>query len=683
MKKDYIVNQHDIRDCGACCLESIIKYYKGFIPLEKIRLDTKTDNNGTTAFNLITAAKKYGFNAMGKKMKEIKENDISLPAIAHIITERGINHFVVIYKIKNNVVHIMDPAKGYIKENIETFKTKWTNIILIFEPIKKIPLYENKNHLVSLFINILQQENKLTYKLISTQVIITILSIIISYYYKISISVIESSTINSLIFTIIIFFICNISKVYITYLKDEYCTYLSKNIDLKIIPDFISHILKLPLNIIKGRRAGEIITRINELNNIKELFSNIIVSFFLETALIISSSYFLYSINNTLFFLLCLKSIIYLIIGLITNPVIYRKINDNIDLGTEFNSELVEKIDSIDSIKNLNIVDYIDNILQEKYTIYIKDTFHFSKFNNLITLLKNITYDIGLFIINSYGIILVSQNKISFLSLVTFNTLISYFIEPIINLINLIPKINFLRLSLSKVNEFLNIKVEQEGEKQYFKTGDITFNNLSYSYNDYNQILNNINIHIKNNSHITLKGNSGCGKSTLCKILSKNIEDYKGTIKIDNINIKDYSLNTIRNSIVYVSQREKIFTDTIKNNILLNKKISIHELNHFLKISKVDEIINNKNFRLDSLILDSGYNLSGGELQRIILARALVRKPKILILDEALSEVDNITASTILSNLDKYLKNTTIIFISHNEELKFNNVITMEKCNAK
>ena len=99
MKKKYIVKQNDIKDCGACCLLSIIKYYDGNIPLEKIKIDTKTNINGTTAFNLINAAKKYGLNGFGKKLNKIEIENIILPAIAHITTEKGLNHFVVIYKI--------------------------------------------------------------------------------------------------------------------------------------------------------------------------------------------------------------------------------------------------------------------------------------------------------------------------------------------------------------------------------------------------------------------------------------------------------------------------------------------------------------------------------------------------------------------------------------------------------
>ena len=115
----------------------------------------------------------------------------------------------------------------------------------------------------------------------------------------------------------------------------------------------------------------------------------------------------------------------------------------------------------------------------------------------------------------------------------------------------------------------------------------------------------------------------------------------------------------------------------------MNKKINNDELNKVLKITKVDELINKKELRLDSYLFDSGYNLSGGERQRIILARSILMKPKILILDESLSEVDKETEENILNSIDKYLKNITIIYITHTNSKSFTNLIEMEKLYVK
>lgn len=677
MKTKFIVRQQDAKDCGVCCLESIIKYYGGFVPLERLRAETRTDINGTTAYHLIKTAKKYGFTALGKKNVKLDDKNLILPAIAYVITDQGMNHFVVIYRISKNYVTIMDPAKGLKTIKKEEFTKIWTNIVLLFKPFKKIPYFELKYKLKDLFMDILIKERKLIFKTIFITFIITVLSLISSYFLKIAIYSIENSYLNTTLFIIFIYFFVYIFKVYFEYIRTDLTIYLNKDIDLLLIPEFISHIVNLPLDIINSRTSGEILTRVRDLNNIKDLFSDIFITIILDLFLTISSIYLLYSINSHLFFILCIVAILYIIVGLLTNPMINKMINDNIDLETEFNKTVSEKISSLESIKNLCLTNVTNSILEEKYCAYEENTFFHTKQLNFFLTIKQSINEIGVFILTSIGLYLISQNKLSLISLITFTSLLSYFIDPIKNTIDLLPKFSLINLSFDRITEYINLEEETLGTKVPFKTGDIVFKNITYSYDDINNILDNISLTIPQNSHVIIKGHTGCGKSTLIKMINRTINDYQGNITIADINIKDYSLITLRSNILYVSQREKIFNDTILNNIVLNHHISQKELNKVLKITKVDEIINKKSLRLESILYDEGYNLSGGERQRIILARSILRHPKILLLDESLSEIDRVSEKEILKSLDEYLTDTTIIYISHTNTDYFNTVIEM------
>lgn len=679
MKKKYIVRQQDAKDCGVCCLESIIKYYGGYIPLEKLRQETRTDINGTTAYHLIKTAQKYGFTAVGKKNVVIDDKSLILPAIVHIVNEHGMNHFIVLYGVNNNYVTVMDPAKGLIKMKKEEFKKQWTNIILIFKPFKKIPLFKLKYKLKDLFLEILTKERKIIIKTIAVSLLITLLSLLTSYYLKIVISSVENNYLNTTLFIILIYSFLYILKVYCEYIKNDLIIYLNKNIDLLIIPEFINHIINLPLDIINSRTSGEILTRVRDLNNIKELVSEIFVSIVLNIFLCLSSIYFLYSISNHLFIILLLITILYVAISIIANPFINRMINDNIDLETEFNSELSEKISSLESIKNLCITEQAYDSLENSFCRFEENTFFHMKQLNFFLSIKQSINELGIFLLTSIGIYMISKNELSLLSLITFTSLVSYFIDPIKNTVDLLPKFSLINLSFDRLTEYINLSQEQLGEKGSFYNGDIIFQNISYSYDDLNKVISNVSFKIEEKSHILIKGHTGCGKSTLIKMINRTINDYKGNISIAGINIKDYSLNTLRSNVLYVSQREKIFNDSILNNIVLNRKISERELNKVLKITKVDEIIDKKSLRLESILYDEGFNLSGGERQRIILARSILKHPKILLLDESLSEVDKKTESEILNNLDEYLKNTTIIYISHTNTNCFKNIIEMGK----
>ena len=217
------------------------------------------------------------------------------------------------------------------------------------------------------------------------------------------------------------------------------------------------------------------------------------------------------------------------------------------------------------------------------------------------------------------------------------------------------------------------------GKEEEFYNGSIVFKQVSYSYDDYHMILDNINLEINKGDRILIRGKICIGKSTLLQLLNRNIEEYKGKIMIKGINIKDYSLATIKKNVRYVSQKEGLFTGTIKDNIIFDKDIKIDYLNEIIKITRLEEVIDKKELRLNTLLVDSGANISGGERQRIVLARAIIDKPAILILDEALSEVDEGLEQSILNYLKEFLKESTIIYISHHNMVDGFKIFNLEE----
>lgn len=186
--------------------------------------------------------------------------------------------------------------------------------------------------------------------------------------------------------------------------------------------------------------------------------------------------------------------------------------------------------------------------------------------------------------------------------------------------------------------------------------GDIVVNNLTYTYNEEEKILNNVNLTIKEGSKVLIYGPSGSGKSTFLKILKGYYPTNRGSVFIGDIDLCDYK----NNDIVYISQNEVLFTDSIINNIGNNEQFL-----NLAKMCKVDEIVQNNNLGYNMIIEENGFNISGGQKQRIVLARALNNLKNILLIDEGLSQVDTNMERVILKNIFKYFKDKTIIIISH------------------
>ena len=666
MRKVKVVKQRDAKDCGACCLSSIILYYGGYVPMEKIRLDTLTNDEGVNALNMINAARKYGFNATGVKIDSLFDKKVFFPAIAHTINKNGYEHFVVIDRITINNVFIMDPAKGTIKMKINEFNQIWTNVLILFYPKVKIESFVKDKTLLKKFIEIFYREKNNIITIIIVGIILTLLTILGSYYFKIIIDLIVQHNDFKFVKIFIIFFlVITLFKVYFIMIKKNIEIYLNKNIDCILLSHFTKHILNLPIGVVRSRSSGEILTRLHDLINVKNLIVEIIISGLLDLFIMIISIPILCGINKILFFSLLIMTFIYILIGILFSKLIYRFAYNNLEKETILNSKILEDIEMVQSIKNLN---EIENVLKKEENIisdYLYHTLKLSKLINIDNILKTFISELTLFLINSIGFYLFYKGTISLTSLITFNALLVYFLEPIKSIVISIPRYNFIRAGIDKINDFLSISTETMGINQKLKNGNICIKNLTFSYDNYNLILKNINFIINENEFILLKGKSGTGKSTLCKILLKYLTNYKGSILIGNKNIKDYSINTLRNNIVYVSQNENLFSGSIVDNILFYRDISVDKFDEICKICFINEIVENKPFRYETVINNDTSFISGGEKQRIILARSLLKEGNIYLFDEPLSEVDYNLEKKIIINLKRYLNNKTVIYITH------------------
>ena len=673
-----VVRQRDEKDCGVCALLSIIRYYKGSVPLEKIRLDAKTTNEGTTALNLILASQKYGFEAVGVKLNNIYDIK-QFPAIAHMNLKKGYTHYVVIEKITKDKIFIMDPAKGKVVMKVNDFICEWSNVVLLFYPKQKIIVLKNEVTIFNLFTRIMKSEKSLIKIIIFISFLLMLLSILLGYYFQILFSSITNGySYKYLKIIVVIFLIFTIFKIILSFYRTYLENHLNKNIDCLLNSDFLSHLYNLPLNVITSRNAGEIISRVNDLTSIKNIITEIFMSSTLDLILVVIAVPLLINISKNLFFILFLIIILYFLIGLIFSKVIFKRAYQNISYEADFNNNLIEDIKMINSIKNLNIVSPALKKLESKLTNYLYDSYLLNIVINKEKTLKSIIYEIGFFIINTYGLYLLYKSKISLINIITFNTLLSLFLDPLKNIVDSIPKYCYMKATISKINDFLSLKKENLGNIEETYGYELRFKNLTYSYNKFESIIKNFNLVIPEGNFILLKGPSGSGKSTICNILNKYINDYDGNILLGAINIKDLSINTIRKNIIYVNQNENIFSGTIRENIVLDKKISEVDFQYICYLCKIDEIVKKRPLRFETFISPDENNLSGGERQRIILARALLNNFNILLLDEALSEVDMKLELSILKNMRKLYKDKTIIYISHKKYPKiFDNVINL------
>lgn len=669
MKKDLIVIQDGAKDCGASCLLSIIRYYGGNISKEKLIDMTKTTKDGTTFFGISSAAESLGLTTKSYKVDDIDKIKKIIPPILCQINNNGYNHFIIIYKIYNNHLLIMDPSKGKEVIDLFDFNNIWTGYIMLFE--KNLPLINNK-------------ENKIFGKIIKEVIIknkgnilfITILSLIIttstclaSFYSEVVFDKVIDTEINNLIFITLIFFILFIIKNITNFIRNHLLIYLNQKLDISIILNAFSKIILLPYRYYKNKTTAEVLSRINDLSYVKKFISKIIITIFLDPLVFIIAFIIIYTINRKILNIFILTEILYLIIILIFNKTIKKytiQSQKNIAL---INSAIVESVSSFETIKGLNIEDNMIYKFSQNYSKALNTNYNLEKLNNTISLLKEFITDISLLLINFCSFKLIMTNHLTIGNYMTITMLSNYLIYPIRNIINLTEEYHYVKNSITRANNLFEVEDENiYDDKKLEINGNIKITNLKYTFNNKNYILKNINLFIKDKDRVILLGPSGSGKSTILKILYKYLEVDRKTVYINGYDINDYSLIDIRKNITYISQNEIIYNDTIRNNIILDREVSEIDYLNICHLLHIDDIVKDNILGYDYILEENAINLSGGQRQKIILARSLLKRSNIIMIDEGFSQIDIETEREILQNIFRYFYNKTFIVISHRTE---------------
>lgn len=669
MKKDLIVIQDGAKDCGASCLLSIIRYYGGNISKEKLIDMTKTTKDGTTFFGISSAAESLGLTTKSYKVDDIDKIKKIIPPILCQINNNGYNHFIVIYKIYNNRLLIMDPSKGKEVIDLFDFNNIWTGYIMLFE--KNLPLINNK-------------ENKIFGKIIKEVIIknkgnilfITILSLIIttstclaSFYSEVVFDKVIDTEINNLIFITLIFFILFIIKNITNFIRNHLLIYLNQKLDISIILNAFSKIILLPYRYYKNKTTAEVLSRINDLSYVKKFISKIIITIFLDTLVFIIAFIIIYTINRKILNIFILTEILYLIIILIFNKTIKKYTTQSQKNIALINNAIVESVSSFETIKGLNIEDNMIYKFSQNYSKALNTNYNLEKLNNTISLLKEIITDISLLLINFYSFKLIMTNHLTIGNYMTITMLSNYLIYPIRNIINLTEEYHYVKNSITRANNLFEVEDENiYDDKKLEINGNIKITNLKYTFNNKNYILKNINLFIKDKDRVILLGPSGSGKSTILKILYKYLEVDRKTVYINGYDINDYSLIDIRKNITYISQNEIIYNDTIRNNIILDREVSEIDYLNICHLLHIDDIVKDNILGYDYILEENAINLSGGQRQKIILARSLLKRSNIIMIDEGFSQIDIETEREILQNIFRYFYNKTFIVISHRTE---------------
>jgi ABC-type bacteriocin transporter len=674
MRKRIKIRQHDITDCGVACLASIAEYYGLKCNVSKIRQMAFTDKDGTNLLGLIEAAEKLGFIAKGVRCQPGNLIHIPVPAIAHFKMSSGLMHFVVIYKTGKKKTLIMDPANGTFQNlSNEEFISLWTNILILLIPGEHFKAGNFKMPVFRRFLLLIHPHSGLLYQSFFGAAVYSILGLSVSVYVqKIVDNILPEQNINLLNLLSVIMILIVAFRIYIGVVKSIFLMKSGQFIDGSLILGYYRHLLELPSRFFDTMRTGELISRVNDAVKIRFFLSNTMVDFIVSAFTIIVSIILTCIISVKITALLLIIIPVFVIIYWLFNRLNKYTLRGVMENSAELESQLVESLNTISTIRYLNLEKKAFEKTESAFIQLLKTNYTASTYtiiaNNGSVLLTGLATIILLW----SGSALVFKQELTPGDLMLLYSLFGYLLGPLSNLVMTNRIIQDALIAADRLFQILDLERENDDNKCMIALPsetkiDIHFEHVTFGYGNKKNIIRDLNMMIKQGDITGIAGQSGCGKSTIAALLMKIYPVKTGRIRMGNFNICDIDPSSLRKTIGIIPQRIDLFSGNFIDNIFSGTgQPDIRKILHVCEQTGLMTLIDTLPNGLYTRIGERGFTLSGGEMQKVAIARALYRDPAILIMDEATSSLDPY-AEKIIHNLVQTLKHQgkSTIIIAH------------------
>ncbi len=672
MKRGTLIKQHDIKDCGAACLASVGAHYGNKMPIAKIRQICHTDTRGTNILGMIQGLEAMGFNAKGVKGDIEALSNIPLPAIAHIIVNGQLHHFVVIYKLSKGKVTVMDPAYGKLEEYSEEDFTKiWTGVLVILEKNEYFEQKDERTSVYARFWNLVKPHKSILFQALLGAVIYTVLGLSTSIYIeKITDYVLIDGNRRLLNLLSIGMIIILLFQIFISSMKSILVLQTGQKMDKHLILGYYKHLLKLPQRFFDTMRVGEIISRVNDAVKIRSFINDVAIQIFVNVFIVFFSFAMMFTYYWKLALIVALVIPFYLLVYWITNKLNKKVERQLMEESADLESHLVESLNSVRTIKQFGIETFANNTTDNKFSVLLK-TIYKSVLNALFSgnsseFLSRIFTIVLLWVGAGYVI----DREITPGELLSFYALIGYFTSPVSQLIGMNKTVQNALIAADRLFEIMDLEREETTDKLELTAdgiGNIQFKDVHFSYGSRVDVFEGFNCEIEKGKTTAIVGESGSGKTTLASLVQNLYSLKKGKIMIGDYDIQYISNQSLRTMVSVVPQQIDLFSGNVIDNIALGEDIP--NMQRIIDITKklgILEFIEKLPNGFQTYLGENGSQLSGGQKQRIAIARALYKNPEVLILDEATSALDTESEQIIQRTLDEFkAQGKTMIVIAH------------------
>ncbi|WP_392534160.1 peptidase domain-containing ABC transporter [Nostoc sp. C117] len=674
-----VVQQHSEEDCGAASLASIAKYYGRTFTINRLRETVGTRQQGTTLLGLKQGAESLGFNARGVKasLDIINRQTVPLPAIIHW---KGY-HWVVLYGKKGKKYIIADPGVGIRYVEKKWLLEAWTDgVMLLLEPDPvRFFTHEDESHKIGGFGRFLRRV--LPYRALLAEVLLLnlvlgLLSLASPYVLQILTDDVivrgDSQLLTSIALVVCVMHIISSS---LQLAQSNLIAHFAQRLELGLTLEFARQILRLPLPYYETRRSGEVVSRLEDIQQINQLISQVVISLPSQFFIALVSLGFMLFYSTKLSIIAVIITLVMTISTVVFLPSLQQKFRHVLVLSAENQGILVETFKGAIAMKTTTATPQFWDEMQSRFSrvanLYLS-TIQIGIVNNTSS---SLVANIGSITLLWVGSNLVINEELTIGMLLAFNSMSGNFTNFAKTVVGFVNEFIRVQTATQRLTEVIDIAPEFQENNQksvvdITGNADIICTYLNFHHPGRVELLQDFSLILPGGQVIALIGKSGCGKSTLAKLIAALYSPQSGNIRFGIYNQQDLSLDCLRQQVVLVPQDAHFWSRSIMENFRLGSPyVTFAEIVEACRITGADEFISQLPDKYQAVLGEFGANLSGGQRQRLAIARAIVNNPPILILDESTAALDPVSETEVLNNLLDQRVNKTTILISHRPQV--------------
>ena len=669
-------------DCGPSCLRMIARYYGKSYTLEFLRERSYLTREGVSMLGISEAAESIGMHTIGARITyDQLKDDVPFPCIVHWQQ----NHFIVVYKIKNDVVFIADPAYGLSRLTKNEFRKGWISTVkdeeekglcLLIEPTPDF--YKQKDEAINkasfgfLFAYLKPYRNLIS-QLALGVILSSVLQILFPFFFQALVD--KGIILRDIAFinlVLIAWFVIIISRMAVDFIRNWILLHLGTRVNIFLISDFLIKLMKLPVKFFDTKFVGDLIQRIYDHRRIEIFLTGTMLNLFFSFVSIIVLSIVLIVFSPSIFLIFLTGSILYFLWVFLFMKKRRELDNKRFTQLSSNQSNIIQLITGMQEIKLNNCEKQKrwewEGIQAALFRINIR-SLALNQYQQMGALFFNETKNIIILFIAAQQVM---SGSLTIGAMMAVSFILGQLNAPIDQIIHFFHTTQDAKISLERLAEIHNKPDEEPVDVSLItdlpENHVIHASGLDFQYEgpDSPFVLKDISFKIEQNKVTAIVGTSGSGKTTLVKLMLGFYEPVQGNIKVGNLNLKNISHRMWRQKSGVVMQDGFIFSDTIARNIAVSdENVDKKKLLHAVKMANVQDFVESLPLGYNTKIGQEGIQLSEGQKQRILIARAIYKDPEFIFLDEATNALDANNERIIMENLDKFFNGRTVVVVAH------------------